>query len=308
MSSGLRDSARTSGRTIGKAVLLGLLTCALVLLIAMGSSRSTARVGGPAGPTSWPNLAGDLFVVVLAVCLICAALLAYVLWNGGRRRRREPELVRQIPRAPWLDQVVAGFVFLAVIGAVITAMIFAARSNGGVDIEQPPPSVPETTVPGAGGGPVSSGDAFVVHWWIVLGVAVIILGAALFLIIDRRRAPSVDSTARRPSHRERLRLAIEDSLDEIARDTDPRRAIIRAYAMMGQILAEHDLGRLPHEAPMEYLNRALTGIQLSRGSAERLTNLFVRARFSHHVVDAGLKEEAIAALAAVRDELEVASP
>jgi hypothetical protein len=39
-----------------------------------------------------------------------------------------------------------------------------------------------------------------------------------------------------------------------------------------------------------------------------LTELFERAKFSRHRIDAEMKEEAIGALVAVRDDLEAVSP
>jgi hypothetical protein len=44
----------------------------------------------------------------------------------------------------------------------------------------------------------------------------------------------------------------------------------------------------------------LTG---SAAAARRLTSLFERAKFSEHSIDARMKEDAIAAVGAVRDEL-----
>jgi hypothetical protein len=44
----------------------------------------------------------------------------------------------------------------------------------------------------------------------------------------------------------------------------------------------------------------LTG---SAAAARRLTALFERAKFSEHSIDARMKEDAIAAVGAVRDEL-----
>ena len=100
-----------------------------------------------------------------------------------------------------------------------------------------------------------------------------------------------------------LPKAIEESLAEIEREGDPRRAVIRAYVGMERALARCGLGRRPAETPQEYLARALVAIRVSRPAGERLTGLFQRARFSEHPVGAQMKQDAIAALTAVRDEL-----
>jgi hypothetical protein len=53
----------------------------------------------------------------------------------------------------------------------------------------------------------------------------------------------------------------------------------------------------------------LNDLALDPATVARLTRLFKEAKFSHHRVDAAMKEEAIDALESVRDELRlVAQP
>ncbi|HEX6678902.1 MAG TPA: DUF4129 domain-containing protein, partial [Actinomycetes bacterium] len=101
---------------------------------------------------------------------------------------------------------------------------------------------------------------------------------------------------------------VERSLAELEDERDPRRAVIAAYAGMEQTLAASGVPRAPAEAPLEYLARALVELRVSAAAADRLTELFQRARFSHHEVGEAMKREAIEALAAVRDELRAAAP
>ena len=82
-----------------------------------------------------------------------------------------------------------------------------------------------------------------------------------------------------------------------------RRAIIAAYARMELALAADGLPRARSEAPMEFLERALGRLSVSADSVRRLTDLFEWAKFSHHEPEPGMKDEAIDALLAVRDEL-----
>jgi hypothetical protein len=58
------------------------------------------------------------------------------------------------------------------------------------------------------------------------------------------------------------------------------------------------------EAPLEYMARALDRLSVSAYSVRRLTQLFSRAKFSPHEVDAAMKDDAIEALAGLRAELE----
>jgi Domain of unknown function (DUF4129) len=79
--------------------------------------------------------------------------------------------------------------------------------------------------------------------------------------------------------------------------------VIAAYSRMERSLASFGLPRRPFEAPVEYLGRVLEELQSGSPAARRLTHLFERAKFSHHTIDVGMKEEAIEAVVALRDEL-----
>jgi hypothetical protein len=102
---------------------------------------------------------------------------------------------------------------------------------------------------------------------------------------------------------EALSLALDESIDDLRNDPDLRRAIVAAYARMEASLAQAGLPRRPSEAPFEYLDRALTALDTSAASVRRLTALFERAKFSHHEPDPAMRDEAVDALIAVRDEL-----
>jgi hypothetical protein len=80
--------------------------------------------------------------------------------------------------------------------------------------------------------------------------------------------------------------------------------VIGAYETMERLLAEEGrLPRRPFEAPFEYLARVLGELQVSRAAIQRLTELFERAKFSHHQISREMKAEAIDALQVVRGEL-----
>jgi hypothetical protein len=102
---------------------------------------------------------------------------------------------------------------------------------------------------------------------------------------------------------EDLASALDDALIELRAEQDPRRAIIAAYARMEQLLAAHGAERKPYEAPFEYLGRVLIELDTSPGAVFELTDLFERAKFSHHTMNREMKDDAIEALVTVRDEL-----
>jgi len=97
--------------------------------------------------------------------------------------------------------------------------------------------------------------------------------------------------------------AVDESLDDLRAEPDPRRAVIAAYARLERVLAGHGLPRKPAEAPLEYLGRMLAELSVSDRAARALTDLFERAKFSQHAVGPEMKDEAIDALETVRDDL-----
>ena len=80
------------------------------------------------------------------------------------------------------------------------------------------------------------------------------------------------------------RRAVEAALKTLREPTDPRGAVIAAYARLEKVLAERDLGRRSPEAPREYLARVLGEQGMPEGSLATLTSLFEEARFSLHPI------------------------
>jgi hypothetical protein len=149
--------------------------------------------------------------------------------------------------------------------------------------------------------------------WIVAGVALAAMVAvvAAQLAADRRRRRPPKTPA------ERLVDLLDDTLEDLEREPDPRRAVIAAWARMERGLAAAGLPRHPAEAPFEYAARVLEAAlvptgqgtlsgfpgPLRPGSVHRLTGLFERAKFSQHRIGEGDRSQAIAALRAVRRDL-----
>jgi hypothetical protein len=72
---------------------------------------------------------------------------------------------------------------------------------------------------------------------------------------------------------------------------------------MEHALRSAGLPRRPAEAPLEYVERALHTLDTSGPSVRRLTDLFEWAKFSHHEPEPSMRDDAVEALEAVRDEL-----
>jgi len=106
--------------------------------------------------------------------------------------------------------------------------------------------------------------------------------------------------------RETLAEVLTETLDDLRNEADPRKAVIGAYAKMERTLAARGVPRRKSEAPHGYLARIIDVVSGSAHSAQRLTRLFARARFSPHEIDLRMKEDAIDALTGLRAELQAA--
>jgi Domain of unknown function (DUF4129) len=137
---------------------------------------------------------------------------------------------------------------------------------------------------------------------IVLGV---LLGLGVLAAATRNRLGPATGPRSAP---EVIAAALDESLDDLRADPDLRRAIIAAYARMERALAAAGLPRHHAEAPLEYVERALYSLDTSSDAILRLTDLFQWARFSQHEPDPSMRDEAVDALVAVRDELRASEP
>lgn len=284
-------------RTDNRAPLLVLGIVLLVFLVALGSSRSLDHVAGPSDLSGARLAAGDLLALTIAVIVIPAILLVIWLTRRELSSGAAPDLNGRIERT-----TIKLVVMLAVIGGALGLFALGRPTNRTVRV---PPVGRGTNV--VAGPQTQSQLAETLAPWIVAGVGALLVALLVGVLILRRRRG--DFTARElpedelESPRRELRELVGISIEEIERESDPRRAVIRAYAGMESTLARHGLGRHRFEAPGEYLGRVFGALRLSRRPAERLTGLFEQARFSEHAIGQEMKREAIAALGELRDEL-----
>ena len=141
-------------------------------------------------------------------------------------------------------------------------------------------------------------------------VVILLGGTAAALVVYRelrRRRKRRGVESRDEELVDALRALLDDTLDDLRAEPDPRRAVIAAYARMERALAGYGLPRRPFEAPLEYLDRIAAPLHAALPSARtlvfELTHLFERAKFSAQAVDVEMKEDAIRTLAALRNEL-----
>jgi hypothetical protein len=134
--------------------------------------------------------------------------------------------------------------------------------------------------------------------FVVFGVALLAFSSVAAMMIRGNK-----HVRRWVEARKALAEILDDTLDDLRAEQDPRKAVIAAYSRMERSLASFGLRRRPFEAPGEYLTRVLEELRSGSRAARRLTELFERAKFSQHSIDAAMKDEAIDAVVTLRDEL-----
>lgn len=263
-----------------------VLLLAVVALAAAGAGPST----GGADRNLADPLATLLFVfgaIWVAALLVASPMLSGLSLTAGEPRPRR-----------WHGNVLAGVVFLSLVLAGFALLRrLSGRSQGETGPGAPTTPTTQTEPPQR----VPTLDPASIDWLVVgLVFAAALVGfGILAAVLVRPKGRSVGELEARKS----LETMLDETLDDLRREPDPRRAVIAAYARMEHSLGAYGLPRRPWEAPLEYLARVIEELIGSATAAKRLTRLFERAKFSEHSIDAPMKQDAIAAVAAVRDEL-----
>lgn len=267
-----------------RGLLPTVVAVVLVALVAVGSLRGP--LGSGRGRPSYPADLIDSLLLLLFLAMVATAVLAAVsLWPGRNLAR-----ARRRGGGSWN--------LILPMAAVLLLWLFRDLLGlGGDDRDQvPTTTIPSVTTLEAPGGPTAESGVVPL---IVAGVALAAMIAIVVaqLVADRRR--------RRPPKTpgELLVELLDDTLEDLEREPDPRRAVIGAWARMEAGLAAAGLPRHPSEAPFEFAARVLESALARPDSVHRLTGLFERAKFSHHTIGQADRDQAIAALRAVRQEL-----
>jgi Domain of unknown function (DUF4129) len=266
---------------------------AVVLLLAVVALAAAAA--GPSAGGADRNLADPLATLLfvlgaiwVAGLLVASPILTGLTLTGGAPRPRR-----------WHGNVFAGVIFLTVVLAILV-LLRRLRPNRGREPDGVLETGPTRTDPDAAGR-VPTIDPASIDWLVVgLVFASALVGFAILaaVIVRPRGKPMAELEARK-----QLESMLDETLEDLQRERDPRKAVIAAYARMEQSLGVYGLPRRPWEAPLEYLGRVLAELTGSGSAARRLTKLFERAKFSEHSIDPGMKDDAISAVSAVRDEL-----
>ena len=272
-----------------RTALVGVTLLGLLALVALGSAGG--EWGGGAEDRSVPGAFLDYaftFAVLIVLGLIAVAIWAFTGPSDGRK----PERPKGTGLAGYAVVLVALLVYFAYTDRKPRSA--AEPEQGGV-AQTPSTGVDTSAIADR------SPDNAEFQWWVALGVT---LAIGAIVANEWRRRPQPDAG---DGAAEELEAVLTETIDELELDPDPRRAVIQAYVRMEAVLGAHGHARLLHEAPLEYLARVLRELDVRAEAAHALTELFERARFSHHEIDAAMRTEAIASLQAVRDDLRAAA-
>jgi hypothetical protein len=277
------------------ALLTAIGVLAAIVLVAIAARGSTSAGGGATRAPS-DALMDVLFTAYLVAIVGGAALFVYLLML-----RKNMKVEGGLPRRRSVLEMLATMFVMAAAGTLI------ARRLGELERPTLPPVQPEEAVGTVGTLPATTGPAGSsyepgVAWIPVLvTTALILVAIAAWWYAGRARRRARGEL--QPELAAAVAEAVDQSLDDLRAEPDPRRAVIAAYARLERVLAGHGLPRKPAEAPLEYLGRMLTELSVSDRAARALTELFERAKFSQHAVGSEMKEQAIDALETVRDDL-----
>lgn len=277
-----------------RVALPALVVVGLVAIVAVASRGST-----PGGSDATRPPSETLFDVLFSIGLVGVVIGGVLLLYGLSQRRA---IAQEMATRKYRRTGILAFLLFFALFTGVTAW----RMNEWTRPEQPDEAEPDpggTGLPGPTLPPEAEASYEPTVSWVTLTlVAALIVGAIVAFVVSERRS----RRGRTPGPgvlAEQLAAVFDDTLDDLRAEADPRRAIIATYARAERVLGANGIARRPSETSGEYLERVLRDLELEGAAIGRLTDLFTRAKFSHHDVDTTMKEEAIGALEDVRDEL-----
>jgi uncharacterized protein DUF4129 len=271
------------------------LVVAVAGLLAVSALASHGRpLTGSSGTGPTPQFFDYVFTTI---ALLALAIAVVFLWSlAGARWNRPPRVRPVFGLREFLVSFAASLLFGWLLLHAHLHFPAKPKANNGAQTTKTAPGL----VPGE---PSANGRRGARLRWDEIAIVAALLGAAGVAAFASRHAKPTKEWRFR-SH-EDVVLALDESLDDLRRERDLRRAIIAAYARMERAFAAAGMPRRPSEAPLEFLARALRSLDASASAVTRLTDLFEWAKFSPHEPDESMRDDAIAALEAVRDELRV---
>src|SRR5438552_6898595 len=219
------------GRSTRRVLVPALAVRALVGIVAVAATGSIT--GGSNRTRQPPDVLFDTIFSLVALALVPAAIL--LVYGLAQRRDVAEEYAKRKRRLS------NGTLILLLL--LFPVLVYLR----GVPKLRPPPTAQPPIVPGHPGTPVTPpGNANATQYeprfaWLPVTVILALLAAAVlaWYVSSRRRT----RPEREEVLTETLANVLEDTLDDLRAEADPRRAVIAAYARLERALATQGLGR-----------------------------------------------------------------
>lgn len=215
---------------------------------------------------------------------------------------------------------------LAIVGGLLAvAAVAASVATPGVHSVPIPTESPDNRAggfptsasPSLGGTPGTPHTGGLVPAWAAWIEAAIVVAITLAIIailvwhfisnywlnirqVPKDRANKVEAMSAR---RDELIAAVDEGIERLASDGDPRSAIIACWVRLEEVAEAAGTPRDPSDAPADLVTRLLSAHRVSRRALTSLADLYRAARYSTIPIDEGMRQRALAALGQVRAEL-----
>jgi Domain of unknown function (DUF4129) len=298
---GMTAYVTSRAAAVRTAVVAGLLAAAVIGLRARGAF---SREGGSGLASAGARGISGAFGVAEGAGLV-ACVIVFVLALPGLRPQKpaEEDEEQWRPPVPWWAKPVLVLFALAVLAAPWFILLAARKRRPSTTPLAPlAPLVPR---PGTGHLATPSGSS--VLWPLLAGALLAIAAAAAAAALAwrsrrRDRRGATDPAARAGS----LAAGLAAGRDALLSGREPRAAIIACYAAMERGFAAAGSAPEAADTPAEVLTRAGAAGLVRSDSAEELTGLFRRARYSSQPVTSADSDAAASALARMRADLDLA--
>ena len=260
--------------------LIALSLAGWIVLVVIGAGRDP----GATDRFSIPDLGGLVLAALAALAVLGAILLVFMRPNGpAPHRRREP--TRSLRS-------------LLLTTLVILLLLFALAPGDSSDEEASPP--PEPAVPTLRGEvPATTDNRGGADGPDIAALMLICVVAGAVLLASARRSAAVGvGGADEPEVP--LEAEFGPAVDEAAQllriGSDPRTAVLAAYASLERALAGRGEHRHPADTPAEHMAGVMAAAPALTGPAVRLGRLYEIARFSDQPISNDDRDRAAEAL------------
>jgi Domain of unknown function (DUF4129) len=280
----------------GRSARLAVVAIALLVLLAVVAFATRSGLGHTSQAKPTPGYVSYAFTAFLIVFLLA---IPVAVWSFVVQAREG-----QVQHKKFQTRVIENIAMMLFFGVIAFVIIYMKTHHHHlINLHAVKPAQGKLPKHHTKGDAVPYEPHFeYAVLWVALAVLAVGGGFVVYRWRTRKKRPLVPLDLQ-PTVAEDFAASIDDAIDDLEAEPDARRAVIAAYARMEGVLGRHGLRRRPSDTPVEYLRRVLLGITSQDDAVQRLTTLFEEAKFSRHAIDASMKQAAITALKAIREDI-----